>query len=68
MKKSTTYEFINKAIAIHNNKYDCGDSEYKKRQDNDETKNNFAKNNNIDLLRIKYYEMNNINQILKEVI
>ena len=45
-----------------------GENAYKKRQNNDEIKNNFAKNNNIGLLRIKYDQINNIEQILKNIL
>jgi uncharacterized C2H2 Zn-finger protein len=45
-----------------------GIDKFKKQQKTDEIKNNFAKNNNIGLLRIKYNEINNINQLLKEII
>lgn len=45
-----------------------GEIAYNSLRKRDETKNNFAKNNNIGLLRIKYNEVDNINQILKEII
>ena len=49
-------------------KYFGGEKNFKIGQMNDEIKNNFAKNNNIILLRINYLDAKNINQILKEVI
>ena len=49
-------------------KYWGGDNEYIKRQNNDNIKNNFANANNIELIRIKYNEINNINQILNKAI
>ena len=45
-----------------------GDAGFNLRQNNDNIKNNFAKNNNIGLLRIKYNKINNINQILCKTI
>ena len=45
-----------------------GEIGFKLRQINDEIKNNFAKNNNIYLLRIKDCEINNVEQILKNIL
>jgi very-short-patch-repair endonuclease len=48
--------------------YFGGKIAFKLRQKNDEIKNLFTKNNNFKLLRIKYNEINNINQILGGII
>lgn len=45
-----------------------GDIGFKSRQINDEIKNKFANENSINLLRIKFSEINKVNQILKEII
>ena len=66
-EKNLLIEFDGKQHLIPN-EYFGGEIAFRQIKTNDEIKNNFAKNNNINLLRIKYYEMNNINQILKEVI
>ena len=59
------YDGIQHFIPI---KHFGGEIAYNSLKKRDEIKNNFAKNNNIGLLRIKYNEINNINQILKEII
>ena len=66
-EKNLLIEFDGKQHLMPN-KYFGGDTAFKQLKTNDEIKNNFAKNNNIDLLRIKYDEINNINQILKEIV
>ncbi len=42
-----------------------GDAEFEYRKQNDKIKSEFAENNNIDLLRISYKEINNISTLLK---
>jgi very-short-patch-repair endonuclease len=59
------YDGIQHFIPI---KYFGGEKAYNSLKIRDEIKNNFAKNNNIGLLRIKYSDINNINQILKEIL
>jgi len=49
-------------------KYWGGDIEFKARQATDEIKNNFATTNNIKLIRIKYDEINKIEEILKNTL
>jgi very-short-patch-repair endonuclease len=49
-------------------KFFGGENNFKIGQNNDKIKNNFAKDNNIDLLRIKYDQINNIEQILKNIL
>ncbi len=46
--------------------YFGGDDAFIKRKNNDEIKNKFCIDNNIPLLRIKYDEINNINEILNK--
>lgn len=48
--------------------YYGGDMAHQKQKINDEIKNNFAKENNINLIRIPYMKINNIEQILNNVI
>lgn len=59
------YDGIQHSMPI---KHFGGESAYNLLRKRDEIKNNFVKNNNIGLLRIRYNEINNINQILKEII
>jgi Zn finger protein HypA/HybF involved in hydrogenase expression len=59
------YDGIQHFIPI---KYFGGKKTYDSLKKRDEIKNSFAKNNNISLLRIKHNEVDNINQILKEII
>lgn len=49
-------------------KFFGGEKTFNSLKRRDTIKNNFAKNNNIDLLRIKYSEINDINKILKEIL
>ena len=49
-------------------KYFGGEEGFKKTKANDEIKNCFAKENNINLLRIRYDEINNIEEILNKYI
>lgn len=45
-----------------------GEKEFRRIQDNDRLKNDYCKNNNINLLRIPYWEFDNVEDILKEYI
>ena len=49
-------------------KYFGGEEGFKKTKANDEIKNCFAKENNINLLRIRYDEINHIEEILNKYI
>ena len=43
-----------------------GEKQFKRQQEHDKRKREYAKNNNIDLIEIWYYDIDNIEQILKE--
>lgn len=45
-----------------------GEKEFRRIQDNDRLKNDYCKNNNINILRIPYWEFDNVEDILKEYI
>jgi hypothetical protein len=59
-KKITTDDFIKMSIELFTDKYNYSKTNYVK----DNIKDNFCKNNNIKLIRIPYYEFDNIEKIL----
>lgn len=53
-KRKNTEIFINECMEIRGNKYYGGEVEFKKIIKRDKIKSDFCKNNNINLIRVRY--------------
>ena len=58
---------MNKVSFVYNNRYDYSKVIYIKRKINDTIKDRFCLNNNINLIRIPYFEFDNIEKIIEKI-